>query len=412
MWVYNLSLLFVLFIYFFNIKIFLIPISLSKLIVVFIFIYEILKKLKNKRKVSKISLLLLWLFLILIIYSLLVPLILQTNDFFIFKTNISLLIECFLGSYLVARFYSTKLKLDSFEVISHLTFFQSIIVILLYIFPELRNYLFNNIIEMKMNFNLNSQWFNRGVGIGAAGAILSIVQFIGCICSIFKIEEKKYQIFFIFQIISIILAGRTGLILLFLGILYLTALSIINKKIKRKIKKIYKLIVILFLLGIIFYFLFLRDNNSINRLLEHSFEMLINLKNKGEISTKSTISLKKMIIFPEDITTLLYGDGKWFQNIGSNLNYMQTDSGYIRNIYFGGLILCMIYYIFWIIIIFKTFIMINKSEKKIYFLMILSLFLAEIKEPTFMQFTINKIIIYIFWCFLIKKNEIIVGEKN
>lgn len=88
-------------------------------------------------------------------------------------------------------------------------------------------------------------------------------------------------------------------------------------------------------------------NAIIHDNLRFAFEGLFNFFEKGELSTGSTDKLKTMYVFPETLKTWLIGDG-YFSNpqdndpyfIGKMKDgyYMGTDVGYLRLIFYFGLI--------------------------------------------------------------------------
>lgn len=80
---------------------------------------------------------------------------------------------------------------------------------------------------------------------------------------------------------------------------------------------------------------------------EYGFEMFVNYFETGEASTESSDQLKTMYdTYPQDISTWIIGDG-WFadpNNEGSY--YMGVDVGYLRLLFYFGLVGLMIYLIY------------------------------------------------------------------
>ncbi|MBR3303592.1 MAG: hypothetical protein IKI67_05360 [Bacteroidales bacterium] len=119
------------------------------------------------------------------------------------------------------------------------------------------------------------------------------------------------------------------------------------------IKSIYKklvlsssltLIVIAFVLVISYLY---KTDAQFHRQFRFGFELFFNLSEKGRLETNSSnFLLEKMIVWPESLKTWLIGDG-FALNQNSNLDYfgkrgfgfyMSTDIGYLRYIYYFGLI--------------------------------------------------------------------------
>ena len=71
--------------------------------------------------------------------------------------------------------------------------------------------------------------------------------------------------------------------------------------------------------------------------LKYGFEGFFNFFETGEWSTDSTDKLKRMVIFPDNTKTWLMGDG-WFDDPSGVGFYMSTDVGYLRLIFYSGII--------------------------------------------------------------------------
>lgn len=85
---------------------------------------------------------------------------------------------------------------------------------------------------------------------------------------------------------------------------------------------------------------------EIERLIQFGFEGFFNLFETGDFSTSSTDRLKTMYVFPESLHTWIIGDG-YFSNpyldpyyVGEFIGgfYMGTDVGYLRFIFYFGMI--------------------------------------------------------------------------
>lgn len=404
--VFSIVNIIIIFIYIFTLKLIDFPIGLSKLIIFFLIIFNFLH-FKNFFK--KKYLLIYILFIMTILYSLFITLLKDTHDFFYFKTVLMIFLEGYIGSYFIVLLYKKKIRKNCFELISLISFLQAIIIILFYIFPEIRNYIFLNIFELQTNFDITSTWFNRGIGLSGGGATFSLVQSIGLLCTILNLKKYRNKIFFQFQLISIILCGRTGIVTFIISVIVLIIASILSKDSRKILKLLLKNLTIDIVVLFIIYLIFLKKNTTIQNLIFHSFEMFSNFINEGSFSTESTDELKTMLFLPNTATSFLFGDGRWNGKIG---NYQDTDSGYIRTIFFGGICMFILYYGLIVTIVKKTYGKIKYKEKMIYICIIVSLFISEIKEPFFLNFIINKIIFIVFWYFESKNGGKILNETT
>lgn len=93
-----------------------------------------------------------------------------------------------------------------------------------------------------------------------------------------------------------------------------------------------------------------RSFPAFQELMEFGFEGFFSFFKEGEFETSSTNTLMSMVVFPEDIDTWIIGDG-YFENSRNDVNYlgdattdgfyMGTDIGYLRFIFYGGIILLL-----------------------------------------------------------------------
>ena len=76
------------------------------------------------------------------------------------------------------------------------------------------------------------------------------------------------------------------------------------------------------------------------------FEMFINYKESGELTTVSTNHMfEDMVVFPTDIKTWVIGDALWMDPTGDGY-YMHTDIGYCKLLFYFGIIGTIVYFFF------------------------------------------------------------------
>lgn len=131
-------------------------------------------------------------------------------------------------------------------------------------------------------------------------------------------------------------------------------------------------------------------NDTFKDLLRFGFEGFFNLVENGEWEISSTNKLETMVVFPEDLETWIIGDG-YFENSRNDINYlgdateegfyMGTDIGYLRFIFYFGviglLLMCLM-------VIYATLICVNgfPDEKMLFFLVMLVNFIVWLKVST------------------------------
>lgn len=104
---------------------------------------------------------------------------------------------------------------------------------------------------------------------------------------------------------------------------------------------------ILIIVAVVISTVLYNSNENARRLFRFGFEGFFALAEKGYWETNSTEILKDMVVFPESLHTWFIGDG-YFMNTGQNENYlgngtnsgyyMSTDIGYLRFIFYFGLV--------------------------------------------------------------------------
>ena len=156
-----------------------------------------------------------------------------------------------------------------------------------------------------------------------------------------NITDKLRYFYIILWAIIVILGNimsRTTLIGVVASICYITIEKVsLQKEIPIKTLRIATSIalVIAFVIGIAIYYY--NTIPEFRNYLQYGFEGFFNFFEKGDWRTDSTDKLKRMIIFPDNLKTWIIGDG-WFDDPSGFGFYMSTDVGYLRLIYYSGVI--------------------------------------------------------------------------
>jgi len=156
----------------------------------------------------------------------------------------------------------------------------------------------------------------------------------------------KYKLIYILFILLIIVAGilsaRTFFVSIFIGVVYLIWLN--KDKLMLLISKSVKVLIYIIILSLILYnTIDLKYTERFDKIFNWAFEFIINYINNGTIETTSTNHMfKDMYIFPHNIVTWLIGDGFFMDPSG--IYYKGTDIGYIRVLFYFGMIGLILYY--------------------------------------------------------------------
>ena len=133
--------------------------------------------------------------------------------------------------------------------------------------------------------------------------------------------------------------SRTTIVGVFLSIIYMVFVKF-NKRLtlnKRQMKSV--LIWVAGLLAAISFVVYKYNNSfDFHQNMRYAFEFFFNYLETGEFETSSTNRLKAMVVWPDNFQTWVIGDG-WFANPENpDSFYKYTDVGYLRLIYYCGLI--------------------------------------------------------------------------
>lgn len=134
--------------------------------------------------------------------------------------------------------------------------------------------------------------------------------------------------------------------------------------------------ILLFTIGYYFYV----NMGDVRELLRYGFEGFFNWVEKGEWTTSSTEKLNMMWVYPDSLKTWVIGDGL-FADPFSNAHYMHTDIGYLRFIFYCGIVGLLLFSCFFIYttrILTKLF----PIYRTTFFLLLLLGFLVWVKVST------------------------------
>ena len=234
---------------------------------------------------------------------------------------------------------------------------------------------------------------NRLYGIGAlldvAGAkfaaVLVMIAVLLCNDNEIKVNKKTIAIYvFLFVLIAIIgsMMARTtyvGIIMAFIYIVYATGIWKIHIRISN-IRLWSILIGVAVLLIVISIYLYMNVPVARN-LLSFGFEGLINWLERGEWTTASTDALQTMWVFPESLKTWIIGDGYFTDPTNPRFFYMKTDIGYLRFIFYCGLVGLSLFSIFFVYLTaacYKRF----HTERHLFLLLLILVFVIWSKVST------------------------------
>lgn len=212
--------------------------------------------------------------------------------------------------------------------------------------------------------NRNGRLYGIGAALDVAGTRFAAVLVIIAVL-LQRLSESRYRSYMWLYLLSFLfialvgnMVARTTTVGVLVALSYWVASSGICElslqKDKMRVWK-YALILLCVVLPIVIYLY--STNQQFHDNIRFAFEGFFSLAETGKWETNSNSILKTMVVFPDNFKTWIIGDG-YFENpywsdpyyVGPNFRgyYMQTDIGYLRFLfYFGlvGLASFMIYFI-------------------------------------------------------------------
>lgn len=283
------------------------------------------------------------------------------------------------------------------QSICAVTLFQAVWCILTFYIFNIRE-LNDTVFFVEENENISYLATNRLRSVGAAGATLSVILSLSSFSFLYFILKGKdvllNSLFYIVCAYATFLAGTTGLLIVFVSVTSILAVSFSKRK-QGFIFIIMALFSIIFFLSETSQFL---DNNSYDKLTYKTIDFLLNGE---ESSTFQNLGYQKVppISF-ETIVGTGFSRGRTFSGL-----ICTHDGGYYRS-YFGiGLIMATLFYCVLFITMYKMLnkIAINKSVKLIFLVYIIICAIIEYKEPFMLKYI--PFFLFIIYCMKIQEDN-------
>lgn len=301
---------------------------------------------------------------------------------------------------LIMHFKQIK-KSTFYDLVIYIVMLQSCAVILSALFDGFRNFI-DLIVPMGTKYsagNFNGLRF-RGFS-NVANSALSIDLSLGVIFIIEKLAFSKslkhiilYSVYILIVVLAIFFSGRSGF--LAVGIILISFVIRFRGNLYTIIKIFVWLSLLITIIFTIVNNVFDLDNFTKN--FNYAFEFFINGK------SQSTDDLtNNMLFLPEQLTTWIFGDGQWIIP-GTIVNYMGSDSGFVRALFVDGVIGVVVFYgsnyLYWLYSLYSM----NKSDKFILVVMLIILTVYNVKDSAFYNGSGITFLIFLF-CFYHETRE-------
>lgn len=262
------------------------------------------------------------------------------------------------GAYVISRVIKLLHGLVSFNVLCHYLIIVCVIQCFLALAIDM-NSAFKTVVD---TYILQDQEFlnkvNRLYGIGAmldtAGIRFSVVLVLLSALITGNIGKNRNTMLYLYFIAYFIIAvvgnmiARTTTVGVLLSILYMIYRQVdYDNERPFSLKEVLGVIVMLIFVLIPLVIYFYETNAIVHKNIRFGFEGFFSLMEKGKWEIGSNETLKSMIVFPESLKTWLIGDGYFTNPIATDPYftgkvtggyYMGTDIGYLRFIFYSGII--------------------------------------------------------------------------
>lgn len=191
-----------------------------------------------------------------------------------------------------------------------------------------------------------------------------------------------FSVFFALISLSIIFTGRSGLILFLFGAAYLFYLY---KGGLRTLSLAFCTFFVLTAFGMVAVWLAPESLYLLmfDKVIPYAFELFFSLANEGRLDSSSTNDiLDNMIIFPDSLSQWLVGDGYFSDPLVPEYNYMGTDLGYLRFLFYFGLLGSLFIYLFYILVFGVAYRFSDVMLRKLILVIFIMFFVAHLKVVT------------------------------
>lgn len=326
--------------------------------------------------------------LLILFNSLFFPIAHGTYDLSYIKNYISLIVK-FLGIFFIVEIIAPKdgeKPMIYYErLFVHIYVLQSLLQVIAFLFPVVANFFlyFNHAYELYEEAeNMRGVALSGGTGwplglsYGLAFIFYTKIYIIECK----RIQMVKTVVIGVLILVGVFFSGRSAYAGALVSIVYFLFSD--QKSWIKKIQIIFRFLIILSLFILLFIFIFTDFVVLLyEKVFPWAFEFFFAVSEGKGLSTGSTNDLMGMWnrgVENLNVINFFIGDG-YFTDPVTGKYFHRVDVGYLRNIFFGGLIGSFVLYLYQILIFLPIFLSRNKKQKIFIFWILFYLFLLELK---------------------------------
>ena len=247
--------------------------------------------------------------------------------------------------------------------------------------PQIKDIFYNLVKEPELSkeLALDSRYGTRYGWGGFSGFEYTFKCVFAIICNNYLIEKniKNRKIWWMLGVTVVLLIGTLfyGRIGFFAAMLVMLALCV---RLLKKRPKILLVAIIGIVIAAVGLLVLQARNATVQNWFKWAFDLFLTFFETGKLETGSSNVLLDRMLFIPDMKTILMGDGMYSTATGY---YMETDSGLMRPLLFGGIIFALLrYFSFYMLLVIST---IKKKQfkevKAMYFWIGIVCFIFEIK---------------------------------
>ena len=321
------------------------------------------------------------------------------------------------GSILILRGYSVSQILD---MIINVIVFQSIIIILMYVFDPFKDFLLGiqKTSQAYKSISEETPDIRKFRGLGLSYHLFydfGFLQSFGLVLIMYKyLVTKKLSTLSIIKyltiFITIFVIARTGLIGIIVSLILFIYTTLSNNKLLTMVFLRNALIIVsFFLLLPIFLPKSIMDDFNDN-IYPWFFEWYENYKTTGKFYTSSSSILAKKMYYKLDDALFWYGNGIYKRGSASFAGL--TDAGYMRLVIYFGIIGSVVLYVYYVIMMIMSYIYGELKYRWIVIIFILCLFIVHYKGDVFSGSPLNLRFLHLFFIVLVIEQSLIKKTKN
>lgn len=278
-----------------------------------------------------------FLIFISLLFSLIPVLLNNTSDLYIIRGFLTQIINLF-GLTLFVNYIININKCnldDAITILISVYAIQSILQILALIYPGF--YQFIRLFQVEQTAQLLQDGYSGIRGLALSSELtfaLSTSYGMIFIIHALKISLKKSLNTFDYfclslNMIGLTFAGRTALI----GVIISLFMIVIFINVYERLKFIFFISLFIIVFSLSLYYIL--DSNIVEKIFNFAFELFVNIFSGKGAQTESTNRLMEMLSLNINEKTWLIGDGRYIGDDGKY--YGHVDSGYLRQVLFGGI---------------------------------------------------------------------------